>query len=85
VEAPARGAVSEALRILRARAEGSALHLVLEGLGGRTYRMGVRTPRGVGGAAGVAVTPSARGADLAVTFEGAPGMYARRTLDLPLR
>jgi hypothetical protein len=35
--------------------------------------------------AGVSVTPSARGADLMVAFEGASGDYVRRTIVLPLR
>ena len=85
VEAPSRGAVSEGLRILRARAESSALHLTLEGLAGRTYRLGVRTPRHVGVASGVVVTPSARGAELAVSFDGPSGTYVRRSIALPLR
>src|SRR5262249_21652283 len=84
VEVPARGAASEDVRIVRARAEGPALHLVLDGLAGRTYRLGVRSPRKVGGAPGVTVTPSPLGADLAVSFEGAPGTYVRRSVSLPL-
>jgi hypothetical protein len=85
VEPPARGATSEGLRILRARAEASSLHLTLEGLAGRTYRLGVRTPRHVGGAAGVTVTPAPRGAELAVSFDGNGDAYVTRRIDLPLR
>ena len=57
IEPPARGATSEALRILRSRAEGGMLHLTLEGLAGRTYVLGLRSPRSVGDAPGVTVTP----------------------------
>jgi len=35
-------------------------------------------------APGVTVTPSPLGADLAVSFEGAPGTYVRRSVSLPL-
>jgi hypothetical protein len=59
VDIPARGATSEGLRILRSRADGGALHLTLEGLGGRTYALGVRSPRSVGEAPGVKVRQSA--------------------------
>jgi hypothetical protein len=55
IEPPARGASSEGLRILRARAASGALHLVVEGLAGRTYAVGVRSPRSVGEVAGVKV------------------------------
>jgi hypothetical protein len=124
VEIPARGATSEGLRILRSRAEAGALHLVLEGLAGRTYTVGVRTLRSIGDAPGVTVTASNRdatgmipwpaaaaagtagltadptagttarfaghttpipGARLSVSFDGPPGQYVRRTIDLPLR
>jgi glycogen debranching enzyme len=85
VELPEAGATSEGLRILRSRADANALHLTVEGMARRSYRIGVRTPHRVGGAAGVAVEPSDRGAELAVSFDGTPGDYVRRTIDLPLR
>jgi glycogen debranching enzyme len=85
VETPARGAVSEALRILRARAEAGMLRLLLEGRGGRAYRLGVRTLHGVGAAPGVTVTAAPRGANLDVSFAGPGGEYVRRSIDLPLR
>jgi glycogen debranching enzyme len=85
VELPEPGGVSEGLRILRSRVEGGALRLTLEGLAGRQYRVGVRTPRGVDAVPGVTVTPSAGGVDLLVSFEGEPGRYARRTINLMLR
>jgi hypothetical protein len=77
----ARGAASQGLRVLRARAEGGALHLVLEGLAGRSYRLGVRSPRELASAAGVTASKGA----LLVGFAGADGAYVRRELTLPLR
>lgn len=85
VTMPDAGSRSEGLRVLRARAEGGALHLVLEGRAGRSYPLGARTPHHVEAVAGVTATPAARGADLLVSFEGAGGDYVRRTIDLPLR
>jgi hypothetical protein len=85
VELPEPGGVSEGLRVLRSRAENGTLRLTLEGLGGRQYRVGVRTPRRVEAVPGVTVTPEARGADLLVSFEGEPERYARRTIVMPLR
>src|SRR5438477_812274 len=85
VELPAEGGRSEGLRILRSHAEAGALRLVLEGLAGRTYRLGLRTPRTVGSAPGVRVTASAAGgAELAVSFDGTPGEYVRREIAIPL-
>ena len=81
IEPPARGAATEGLRILRSRAEAGALHLVLEGLAGRTYTVGVRTPRSIGDAPGVTVTAANRGATgltpgAAGTAVGTPGTAA---------
>jgi glycogen debranching enzyme len=85
VELPAPAAVSEGLRILRSRVEDGTLRLVVEGLAGRQYHVGVRTPRVLDAVPGVTVTPNTRGADLLVSFEGEPERYARRTISLPLR
>jgi hypothetical protein len=106
IETPARGAVTEGLRILRSRADGGTLRLTVEGVGGRTYVVGVRSPRSVGEAPGVkiktAADANANGAngaasggagrpgaagrtELSVAFDGPPGQYVRRTIDLPLR
>jgi hypothetical protein len=81
-EAPARGARSAGLRVLRVRPAADALHLKLEGLAGRTYRLRVRTPRQVAPTAGVSVAATADGAELAVSFEGPAGSYVRRDLAL---
>jgi hypothetical protein len=85
-EAPGRGASSQGLRILRSRADGSALGLTLEGLGGRTYTLRVRTPRAVGSAAGATARRAApRDWELSVAFEGPADTYVRRELKLPLQ
>jgi glycogen debranching enzyme len=85
IDLPEPGSASHALRILRSRAQGGALHLLVEGLAGRQYPIGVRTPHIVEAVPGVTVTRSAGGADLLVTFDGPPEQYVRRTISLPLR
>jgi hypothetical protein len=79
------GAQSTGLRILRARADDKALNLVLEGLGGRSYMMRVRTPYQLGQASGVTVQAEG-GADpkLTVPFVGPPDTYVRRELTIPI-
>jgi hypothetical protein len=83
---PAPGATSQGLRILRSRADAGALHLTLEGLGGRVYPLNVRTPRTLGNIDGVARSTGPEGADerLLVKFEGSPGSYVRREIVIPL-
>ncbi|HWP44577.1 MAG TPA: GH116 family glycosyl hydrolase [Blastocatellia bacterium] len=79
------GASSEGLRILRSRADQNALRLTLEGLGGRTYRIGVRSARRLGEASGVKkVETGGRDAQLLISFEGPEGSYVRRELTIPL-
>lgn len=79
------GASSEGLRVLRSRAEPGALHLTVEGLGGRTYELRVRTPRRVGETNGAKVIEeSGRDVKLLVSFEGLGDAYARRELVIPL-
>lgn len=74
------------LRVLRSRALPDALQLRLEGRGGSTYALRVRTPHVVGGATGVRVAPASEGDTLVqVTFEGAADRYVRRDIALPLR
>ena len=82
-EAPQPGARSEGLRLLRSRAEAGQLRLALEGLGGRSYRLFVRSSRPLRAPAGV--TAKAAGPDtweLGVTFEGPATEYVRRDLAL---
>jgi hypothetical protein len=79
------GASNQGLRILRSRADQNALRLTLEGLGGRAYRLRVRTPRRLGEASGVRkVETGGRDAELLVSFEGPEGSYVRRDLTIPL-
>jgi len=85
ISVPDAGSASEGLRVLRSRVEGGALRLVVEGRAGRSYRIGVRSPRRLADAPGVTVTPTVRGADLLVSFEGAGAQYVRRSIVLPLR
>ena len=81
-----RGASNEGLRVLRSRADPGALHLRLEGVGGRTYELRVRTPWRVGETSGVRVIEATgRDAQLLVSFEGPGETYVRREVTIPLR
>ena len=85
VAAPAPGASSEGLRVLRATAEPGALRLVLEGRAGREYVAHVRTPKAVGEVPGAAVARGEGGRHtLRVRFEGTGDGYRRLSLVLPL-
>jgi glycogen debranching enzyme len=77
---------NEGVRLLRSRADANALRLVLEGAGGRSYTLGVRSPRRLGEAFGVKVSRAAGGADqqLSITFDGPPGTYVRREVIVPM-
>ncbi|HEV3468703.1 MAG TPA: GH116 family glycosyl hydrolase [Pyrinomonadaceae bacterium] len=85
--APLRpGARSEGLLVIRSRAERDTLRLVLEGRGGRSYELRVRSKRELGDTEGVTVRREGRDdARLAVAFEGDAGGYVRRELNIPLR
>ncbi|MGA9767966.1 MAG: GH116 family glycosyl hydrolase [Blastocatellia bacterium] len=78
------GQSTRGLRVLRSRADRTALRLTLEGLGGRSYTLRVRTPRRIGEASGVKVS-GANGSDpqLTVTFDGAGDTYVRREVIIP--
>jgi glycogen debranching enzyme len=79
------GAQSEGLRILRARADREALHLLLEGLGGRTYTVRVCTPYQLGQTDGVVIQEdTGSGPQLAVAFKGSSDSYVRRELTIPI-
>jgi hypothetical protein len=85
-EPPAPGARSESLRVLRSRAEAGALHLLLEGRGGRTYTLHLKTPHAVGEAAGITATRD--GADdyrLNVSFDTSTQDYVWREVVIPLK
>jgi glycogen debranching enzyme len=84
-EPPAPGARSESLRVLRSTAEPGALRLLLEGLGGRTYTLRLKTPHAVGDGEGFEATRV--GADeyrLDVAFDRAAPGYTRREVVVPL-
>ncbi|MCA1564767.1 MAG: amylo-alpha-1,6-glucosidase [Acidobacteria bacterium] len=85
--APSRGETSRGLRILRSRAEAGALNLLLEGRGGHTYTLGVRTPHKLGSAPDVVVKDGDRGGDaqLIVQFNAGAQKYVRRAVSIPLR
>jgi hypothetical protein len=86
IELPEAGSVSEGLRVLRARVEGGALRLVVEGRAGRSYRVGVRTKRTVAAVAGVTVTRAPLGAEILIAFaQSGTNEYVRRSIALPLR
>ena len=80
------GASSEGLRIIRSRAEGDALRLTLEGIGGREYVLPVSTPRRLGETNGVRLNNTAGSGQqrLLIHFDGPPGVYVRRELAIPL-
>jgi hypothetical protein len=85
--APSRGATSEGLRILRARADAGTLRLLLEGRGGRAYTLGVRTPHKLGSAPGVVIKEGGGGrgdAQLIVQFNATGQKYVRREIIIPL-
>lgn len=78
-----QGASSEGVRILRARADRTALRLTLEGRGGRTYAVGVRTPRRLGTTDGVLVSATAGDPQLRITIDGPAEQYIRREIVVP--
>ena len=84
-EIPAPGAMNQGLRVLRSRADIAGLHLVLEGLGGRSYPLLVRGPHQLLEIAGVRVTNRSPDQQLDVQFEGTPDTYIRREVTIPFR
>jgi glycogen debranching enzyme len=85
-EIPAPGALSKGLRVLRSRADEDALHLLLEGIGGQSYALGVCTPHQLGEVSDVTVETGASSATrLLVAFDGPRDIYVRRELTIPLR
>ncbi len=82
---PEVGARSTGLRLLRATAAGDSLRLSLQGLGGRQYRLWVRSPRTPQPQPGVTVRPAGAGVwELGVAFEGPADEYVARDLVLAL-
>jgi glycogen debranching enzyme len=77
---------NQGIRLLRSRSDANALRLMVEGVGGRSYTLGVRSPRRLGEASGVKVSRAAGSSDqqLQVTFDGPPGVYVRREVNVPM-
>jgi glycogen debranching enzyme len=83
-EAPRPGDRSAGLRVLRAHAEADGLRLLLEGAGGHTYTLGLRSPRTVGDAPGVnEVRRPGQDTRLIFVFN-APGRHVRHEYFIPL-
>ena len=84
-EIPVPGAQSQGLRVLRSKAEAAGLHLVFEGLAGRSYTLPVRSPHQLAEIAGVRITNRSANQELIVQFEGPADTYVRRELTIPFR
>ncbi|HEX8141220.1 MAG TPA: GH116 family glycosyl hydrolase [Pyrinomonadaceae bacterium] len=81
----ATGAQSAGLRILRSRAGTDALHLLLEGLGGRAYTLRVRSPYRLEPRGGVTLRAhDMADPELTVAFEGPADAYVRREFVIPI-
>ena len=80
--APLGGARSEGLRILRSRADAGALRVLVEGRGGHSYDVFLRTARAVASVNGAQLQPSIAGRDpvLRVTVDGAAEEYSKRDI-----
>jgi len=78
------GADNRGLRLLRVRPDSRALHLVVEGRGGRAYAIDVRAPRRLGTVEGVSAIPSSGALQrLQIQFTGPDSDYVRREIDIP--
>ena len=83
-EIPVAGAENQGLRVLRSTAQTNGLRLLLEGRGGRTYRLFVRSPHQLAETMGVKVGRS-EGPDqeLILEFKGSPDDYSRLDVTVP--
>jgi glycogen debranching enzyme len=78
------GAQNLGLRVLRARTEQRALHLILEGRGGHAYPVAIRTPHQLGTAEGVTTLERGTGLQrLQIAFTGSATEYVRRHIVIP--
>jgi len=85
-EIPAPGARNQGLRILRSTADAAGLRLVLEGLGGRSYILHVRSPRQLSAPLGVRLeTKPNSNHELSVKFDGPPDIYVQQQLTIAFR
>ena len=79
------GSTNQSLRVLRSQASTDALDLLVEGLGGHTYTLYLRTPHRVGNVEGVTLAQAAnRDIAMEITFAGPEDEYVRRAIRLPL-
>lgn len=83
------GQTNQGLKIIRAFADDANLHLIVEGLGDRTYTLGVTSGGLLGKAEGVAVQQTGSGLNrsrgkIYVKFEGAENSFVRREILLPI-
>jgi glycogen debranching enzyme len=80
------GSRNQGLRILRSRADGGALRLLLEGRAGRTYDLFLRTPRRTGMVQGATLLrQQAADAIIRVAFTGDGNEYRRQEVVVELR
>ena len=86
-EIPQTGASDQGLRILRSRVEANELHLTLEGLGGHDYSLKALSPKHLIETSGVRLKSNDphEPQQLNIKFEGAPDVYVRREIVIPLR
>ncbi len=83
-EIPAPGAENQGLRVLRSTAQDNGLRLLLEGRGGRTYRLFVRSPHQLAETTGVKVGRSdGPDQELILEFKGSPDDYSRLDVTVP--
>jgi glycogen debranching enzyme len=83
---PATGARSEGIRILRSRAGEGELRLLVEGRGGRSYDLFLRTPKQVASVRGATLVPQTGGDPIVrITFDGAGEEYSRREVVVEFR
>jgi len=82
---PLTGAVNQGLKLLRVEPGATALHLLVEGLGGRAYVLRVRSPRRVSAGDGVtALAGEGHDQRIEIRFEGSPNEFVRREITLTL-
>jgi hypothetical protein len=85
----APGQTNQGLKIIRATATDANLHLILEGLAGRTYTLGLTGSGLAGGTEGVRTEQFSSGFNrsqgkIYVKFEGAENSFVRREITLPI-
>lgn len=85
VSSPPIGARNRGLRVLRSRADRDALRLTLEGRGGSTYSLSLRTSRKPGAVSGGQLKGTGSGdPQLVMVFEGRDDAYVRKEVTVAL-